>query len=104
MATDPRQGDRVLALDQGTTSTRAVVFDRDGLPVATAQEEFPQHLRGGGLGGSAEVDLAIVEHDPEDLWRTTLGCAREALAAAAGDACTRRPSSVVTSRVLASMC
>lgn len=84
MATDPRQGDRVLALDQGTTSTRAVVFDRDGLPVATAQEEFPQHLRGGEQGGNAEVDLAIVEHDPEDLWRTTLGCAREALARAGG--------------------
>ena len=54
MATDPRPRDRVLALDQGTTSTRAVVFDRDGLPVATAQEEFPQHLRGGEQGGSAE--------------------------------------------------
>jgi glycerol kinase len=80
MGSDPRAGDRVLALDQGTTSSRAVVFDRDGLPVATAQEEFPQHLRGGGQGDGAEVDLAIVEHDPEDLWRTTLGCAREALA------------------------
>ena len=81
MATDPRARDQILALDQGTTSSRAVVFDRDGLPVATAQEEFPQHLRG---GGGAEVDLAIVEHDPEDLWRTTLGCAREALARAGG--------------------
>lgn len=80
MGSDPRAGDRVLALDQGTTSSRAVVFDRDGLPVATAQEEFPQHLRGGGQGDGADVDLAIVEHDPEDLWRTTLGCAREALA------------------------
>ena len=81
MATDSRPGERILALDQGTTSSRAVVFDGDGLPVATAQEEFPQHLRG---GGGAEVDLAIVEHDPEDLWRTTLGCAREALARAGG--------------------
>ncbi len=81
MATDSRPGERILALDQGTTSSRAVVFDRDGLPVATAQEEFPQHLR---AGGGAEVDLAIVEHDPEDLWRTTLGCAREALARAGG--------------------
>jgi len=81
MATDPRAREQILALDQGTTSSRAVVFDRDGLPVATAQEEFPQHLRG---GGGAEVDLAIVEHDPEDLWRTTLGCAREALARAGG--------------------
>jgi glycerol kinase len=80
MGSHSRPADRVLALDQGTTSSRAVVFDRDGLPVATAQEEFPQHLRGGGQGDGAEVDLAIVEHDPEDLWRTTLGCGREALA------------------------
>ena len=79
MAGDARPGARVLAIDQGTTSSRAVVFDGDGLPVATAQEEFPQHL-----GGGTEVDAGIVEHDPEDLWRTTLGCAREALARAGG--------------------
>jgi glycerol kinase len=83
MATDRQGDDRVLAIDQGTTSTRAVVFDRDGLPVATAQEEFPQHLRG-GEGGGAEVDRSIVEHDPEDLWRTTLGCSRDAIARAGG--------------------
>ena len=54
MATDPRQGDRVLALDQGTTSTRAVVFDRDGLPVATAHRASKAMFPSGSpkLGGS----------------------------------------------------
>ena len=66
----------VLALDQGTTSSRAILFDRRGLPIATAQEEFPQHVRT-GMGG---VDPGIVEHDPEDLWRTQLDCARRVLA------------------------
>jgi glycerol kinase len=63
----------VLALDQGTTSSRAIVFDAAGIPVAMAQEEFPQHYGSGG------AELGIVEHDPEDIWRTQLGCAREAL-------------------------
>ena len=66
----------VLALDQGTTSSRAILFDRRGLPLATAQEEFPQQTRLGAGG----VDLGIVEHDPEDIWRTQLGCARRVLA------------------------
>ena len=66
----------VLALDQGTTSSRAILFDRRGLPLATAQEEFPQRTRLGAGG----VDLGIVEHDPEDIWRTQLGCARRVLA------------------------
>ncbi|RLS36017.1 MAG: glycerol kinase [Planctomycetota bacterium] len=78
--------DCVLALDQGTTSSRAILFDRRGLPVATAQEEFPQHLRNAtaaGDGGTGpEADLAVVEHDPEDLWRTQLGCARDVVARA----------------------
>ncbi len=66
----------VLALDQGTTSSRAILFDRSGLPIAVAQEEFPQHTRTGEGG----ADLGIVEHDPEDIWRTQLGCARRVLA------------------------
>jgi len=66
----------VLALDQGTTSSRAILFDRRGMPFAVAQEEFPQHVRTGG--GAA--DQGIVEHDPEDIWRTQLGCARRVLA------------------------
>jgi len=71
----------VLALDQGTTSSRAILFDASGLPLAMAQEAFPQHtkpLADGGSGG--DLDQAIVEHDPEDLWRTQLGCATRCLA------------------------
>ncbi|MES1166775.1 MAG: FGGY family carbohydrate kinase, partial [Pseudomonadota bacterium] len=60
----------VLALDQGTTSSRAIVFDRRGRAVATAQQEFPQHFPRPGW----------VEHDPADLWATTR---RTALAAVA---------------------
>jgi glycerol kinase len=62
----------LLALDQGTTSSRALVFDLDGIPVATAQREFPQHYPEPGR----------VEHDPEDLWNTQRECAAEALACA----------------------
>jgi glycerol kinase len=51
----------VLALDQGTTSSRAILFDRRGRVVASAQEEFPQHFPRPGW----------VEHDPEDIWGTT---------------------------------
>jgi glycerol kinase len=68
----------ILALDQGTTSSRAIVFGRDGREVAVAQQEFPQILPGPGL----------VEHDPEAIWSTQLDVAREALARArlsAGD-------------------
>lgn len=66
----------VLALDQGTTSSRAILFDRAGSPLGVAQEEFPQHARAAGPDGA---DLGIVEHDPEDIWRTQLSCARRVL-------------------------
>jgi glycerol kinase len=66
----------VLAIDQGTTSTRAIVFGADARPSAMAQEEFPQLYPQPGW----------VEHDPEELWRTTLATAREALARAGVDA------------------
>jgi len=59
----------ILALDQGTTSSRAIVFDHDGRIVASAQEEFEQILPGPGL----------VEHDPETIWSTQIGIARRAL-------------------------
>lgn len=59
----------ILALDQGTTSSRAIVFRDDGTPAASAQREFPQHFPEPGW----------VEHDPEDLWQTQLATAREAL-------------------------
>jgi glycerol kinase len=51
----------VLALDQGTTSSRAILFDRRGRIVASAQEEFRQHFPRPGW----------VEHDPEEIWDTT---------------------------------
>ena len=59
----------VLALDQGTTSSRAIVFDRGGRAVATAQQEFPQIFPQPGH----------VEHDPEAIWATQLQTARDAL-------------------------
>src|SRR5262249_22222499 len=62
----------VLAIDQGTTSSRAIVFRRDCTVAAIAQQEFPQHFPQSGW----------VEHDPEDLWRTVLATSREAIARA----------------------
>ena len=59
----------LLAIDQGTTSTRAIIFDSSLQPLATAQMEFPQHFPQSGW----------VEHDPEDLWSTTLQTCRDAL-------------------------
>lgn len=59
----------VLALDQGTTSSRAILFTHDGKPAATAQQEFPQILPAPG----------IVEHDPEAIWNSQLAVAREAI-------------------------
>jgi glycerol kinase len=59
----------ILALDQGTTSSRAIIFDRNGLPVVTAQKEFTQHYPKPGW----------VEHDPEEIWSTQAGVALEAI-------------------------
>jgi glycerol kinase len=59
----------ILALDQGTTSSRAIVFDRDGTPLAVAQKEFTQHFPRPGW----------VEHDPDEIWTTQLAVARQAL-------------------------
>ena len=59
----------ILAIDQGTTSSRAIIFDGNLKVVATAQEEFPQHFPASGW----------VEHDPTDLWATTAGTARAAI-------------------------
>ena len=63
----------ILVIDQGTTSTRSMVFGPDALPVAMAQEEFPQFYPRPGW----------VEHDPKDLWRTAVSTARIVLARAA---------------------
>ena len=62
----------VLALDQGTTSSRAILFGRNGRAVASAQREFPQLFPGPGH----------VEHDPEAIWSSQLAVAREAMASA----------------------
>jgi glycerol kinase len=59
----------ILALDQGTTSSRAIVFDRAGRVVAMAQQEFPQIFPGPGH----------VEHDPEAIWTSQIETARAAL-------------------------
>jgi glycerol kinase len=74
----------VLALDQGTTSSRAILFDSHGAIVALAQEEFPQHAR--TAHGPDGTELGIVEHDPEDIWRSQLSCARAVLLQAGIDA------------------
>jgi len=72
----------VLALDQGTTSSRAILFDAQGTPCGVAQRDFPQHVRATPGEAAAGVDQSIVEHDPEDIWNTQLACARDVLAAA----------------------
>ncbi len=63
-------GPHILALDQGTTSTRAIVFDQTGSPVATAQQELAQIYPQPGW----------VEHDPEEIWQAALSVCRNVLA------------------------
>ncbi|SDH48672.1 glycerol kinase GlpK [Roseospirillum parvum] len=65
----------ILAIDQGTTSTRAMIFDGFGQPIASAQKELDQHYPGDGL----------VEHEAEDIWSDTLAVCRRALAQVAVD-------------------
>ncbi len=65
--------DHVLAIDQGTTSTRAMLFDREARMVSVAQRELPQHYPRAGW----------VEHDAKDIWRDTLAVVREAIAGSA---------------------
>ncbi|RMH53782.1 MAG: glycerol kinase [Deinococcus-Thermus bacterium] len=62
----------VLALDQGTTSSRAIIFDLEGRPLGLAQQEFAQHFPEPGW----------VEHDPMEIWHTQLQVARKAIARA----------------------
>jgi glycerol kinase len=59
----------ILAIDQGTTSSRAIVFDPKMKILALAQEEFPQHYPASGW----------VEHDPEDLWSSTVRTCQQAI-------------------------
>jgi glycerol kinase len=59
----------ILAIDQGTTGSRAIVFDRRGRAVASAYEEFPQYFPKPGW----------VEHDPEEIWRSVYRTVQKAL-------------------------
>jgi glycerol kinase len=68
--------DYILALDQGTTSSRAILFDRAGCIVSLAQQEFPQIYPQPGW----------VEHDPEAIWDTQLSTAKQALREAGAEA------------------
>src|SRR5262245_44067954 len=71
-----RVPDYLLAIDQGTTSTRAILFDAALVPVATAQQEFAQIFPAPGF----------VEHDPEAIWSTTLATVGAAMAKAGASA------------------
>ncbi len=62
-------GDYILAIDQGTTSSRAIVFNHDSATVGEAQQEFTQHYPKPGW----------VEHDANEIWDVTLGVMRQAL-------------------------
>ena len=64
----------VMALDQGTTSSRAILFDQDGGIAGVEQFEFEQHFPQPGW----------VEHDPIEIWETQLKAARGAMAKANG--------------------
>ena len=59
----------ILAIDQGTTSSRAIVFRADISIAAIAQQEFPQHFPASGW----------VEHEPEDIWTSTVATCRQAM-------------------------
>jgi glycerol kinase len=78
----------LLALDQGTSSSRSIVFDLQGRIVAMAQQELPQIYPQPGW----------VEHDPMDIWRTQLATAREVLAKAKLDAKSIRAIGITNQR------
>ncbi|POZ89192.1 MULTISPECIES: glycerol kinase GlpK [Petrotoga] len=60
----------ILSIDQGTTSSRAIIFDHDGNVVSVAQQEFMQYYPKPGW----------VEHDPNEIWATTMGVIADAMA------------------------
>ena len=76
----------VLAIDQGTTSTRAILFGADTSIAAVAQQEFPQHFPADGE----------VEHAPNDLWSSTLATCRDVLHQAGA---TAAPPGALTPRI-----
>jgi glycerol kinase len=65
----------ILSIDQGTTSSRAILFTLDGNIHATSQQEFPQHFPASGW----------VEHEPEDIWRTVQETCDDVMAKGGGD-------------------
>jgi glycerol kinase len=69
------QSTYILAIDQGTTSSRAIVFDNHGHAIAKAQKELSQIYPANGL----------VEHDPEEIWQTTCTVCRQALSTYGGN-------------------
>ena len=66
----------IIVIDEGTTSTRAMLFSAGGTPLGSAQREFRQHYPGPGL----------VEHDAAEIWNATLACTRDMIAQAGGAA------------------
>ena len=66
--------DHIIVIDEGTTSTRAMLFSTSGSPLGSAQREFKQHYPAPGL----------VEHDAAEIWEATLACTRDMVAQAGG--------------------
>ena len=78
----------ILSIDQGTTSSRAILFAKDGSSVFTAQREFTQHF----------PDSGWVEHNPEEIWQTTVDVCTEALTAAAREGHTVAAAGITNQR------
>ena len=78
----------ILSIDQGTTSSRAMLFDESGQSAFNAQQEFTQHFPKDGW----------VEHNPEEIWTTTLGVVRQALHRARSDNRTIAAIGITTQR------
>ena len=80
--------DMILAIDQGTTSSRAILFNKAGEPLYSAQQEFRQIFPRNGW----------VEHDPEDIWQSTLSVCRTVLKEASLDAADVRAIGITNQR------
>ena len=78
--------EKIIVIDEGTTSTRTMLFDSDGTPLGSAQREFRQHYPGPGL----------VEHDAAEIWDATLACTRDMVAPAENSAMSRPEGSAVS--------
>ena len=73
------QSTTLLAIDQGTTSSRAIVFDRRGRKLGVAQQELPQSFPRPAAGRAGEPGQVWVEHNPERIWKDTVAVVRGAL-------------------------